>query len=177
MAVIQLLRFLGVANAGGWLGAAVFFTFFAGPAFFSADMVNALKYKYYAGLAAQIIISRYFIFHFFCATVALAHLLSEWLYASRRLSRLTLGLWGVITALVLLGGIGFQPKLHRLHQAMYVGGNPAQQAEAAKNFYFWHGLSQAANLLLLVGLAVFFWRILFPAPDSARSGGYWKFRS
>jgi Domain of unknown function (DUF4149) len=175
--VIQLLRFLGVANAGGWLGAAVFVTFFSGPAFFSAGMIDALKHKYYAGLAAQVILGRYFIFHYLCAAVALAHLLAEWLYLGRKLSRLTLGLWAGLTALLLLGGVGLQPKLHQLHQAMYLGNNAAAQAEAAKTFYFWHGLSQTANLLVLAGLLVFFWRILFAAPDAPRAGGYWKFRS
>jgi hypothetical protein len=176
-AVIQLLRFLGVANAGGWLGAAVFVTLFSGPAFFSPEMINALKYKYYAGLAAQIFLGRYFIFLYLCALVALAHLLAEWLYLGRRVSRLTVGLWAGLTALILIGGVGLQPKLHRLHEAMYAGGNAAQQTEAARTFYFWHGLSQAANLLMLAGLLFFFWRTLFSAQETARSSGYWKFRS
>jgi len=175
--VIQLLRFLGVANAGGWLGAAVFVTFFSGPAFFSAEMINALKYKYYAGVAAQIFLNRYFIFLGFCAFIALTHIVAEWLYAGRKLSRVTLVLWAALTALILIGGVGLQPKLHRLHDAMYLGGNAAQQSEAAKTFYFWHGLSQAGNLLLLIGLVFFFWRTLFPASETPRSGGHWKFRS
>jgi hypothetical protein len=174
--VIQLLRFLGVANAGVWLGAALFVTCFAGPAFFSDRMMAALQHKYYAGLAAQIILGRYFVLQYLCAFIALAHLLVGWLYLGRRLSRLTVGLWIGLTALVLIGGLGFQPRLHELHQAKYAGGSAAVQAEADKSFGVLHGVSQAANVLVLTGLVIFFWRTVFPAPDPLRHSGYRDFR-
>jgi hypothetical protein len=173
--MISLLRFIGVANAGIWLGAAVFMTIFAGPAFFSADMLDALKHKYYAGQAAQIILERYFILHYLCAFIALAHLLMEWFYLGRRATRLTTGLWVAITALILFGGFYVQPKLHEMHQAMYFGATPTEQAEATQSFRAWHGASQAANLLVMLGLLSFFWRAVLPPPESPRYGGYGKY--
>jgi hypothetical protein len=62
--VISFLRFLGVANAAIWLGAAVFVTCLAGPAFFSAEMLAVFGgQRYYAGAAAEVFISRYFFLH------------------------------------------------------------------------------------------------------------------
>src|SRR6266496_2641930 len=54
--VIGFLRFLGILNAGVWLGAAIFFTFGAGPALFSQETQNLLgpkNYPYFSGAIAQ----------------------------------------------------------------------------------------------------------------------------
>jgi hypothetical protein len=175
--VIQLLRFVGVANAGVWFGAAVFVTFFAGPAFFSAQMIHVLAdQRYYAGAAAQIILSRYFILQYLCAFIALAHLLAEWFYLGRRHSRFVIGLWTGLTVLILIGGLRLQPKLHNLHQTMYYGATAAEQAAATKSFHTWHGVSQTGNILVLVGLSAFFWRALFVSTEPTRFGGYGKYR-
>jgi hypothetical protein len=171
--VIQLLRFIGLANAGVWFGAAVFVTFFGGPAFFSDEMVGVLQHKYYVGLAAQVFLKRYFLLHYLCAAVALAHLLFEWFYLGRRLSRFGVGVWIFVTVLALAGGVGLQPKLRQLHQLKYTAATPAAQAAAANSFGAWHAVSQVGNLLVLLGLAAFFWRTAFPPLDFPRYG---KFR-
>ena len=161
--VISFLRFLGVLNAAVWFGAAVFVTFFAGPAFFSDRMIHALAdQRYYAGAAAQVFLGRYFILHYVCGALAVVHLAAEWLYLGRRLTRFTLGLLTVIIALTLFGGGWMQPKLHGLHHAMYFGATPAEQAAATKTFRAWHGASQAANLAVVCGLLVYFWRLTHP---------------
>lgn len=157
--MISFLRFLGVTNAAIWFGAAIFVTFFGGPAFFSPDMIAALKHRYYAGQAAEIFLSRYFILHYVCASLALAHLLAEWLYLGRRLTNLTRGLWAVLAALILFGGLVMQPHLRQLHQTMYWAQTPALRARATFSFRIWHGVSQGANLLVTAGLLVYFWRI------------------
>lgn len=173
--MIQVLRFIGVANAGVWFGAAIFVTFFAGPAFFSDAMLDALKHRYYAGLAAQIILGKYFLLHYICAFIALAHMLAEWLYLGRRQQRITIILWSVITGLVLVGGFYFQPRLHELHQAMYHSETPTEQAEATKAFRTRHGISQAANLIVTLSLLAFLWRMVTLPADVSRSGPYRKF--
>jgi hypothetical protein len=161
--VISFLRFLGVANAAVWFGAAIFVTFFGGPVFFSDRMIHALSdQRYYAGAAAQIFLSRYFLLHYVCGALAATHLLAEWLYLGRRLTRFTLGLLTVLLGLTLLGGFWMQPKLHDLHQTMYLNPQAEAKASATQTFRIWHGVSQAANLLVTIGLLVYFWRLTHP---------------
>jgi len=161
--VISFLRFLGVLNAAAWFGGAVFVTFFAGPAFFSDQMIHALaNQRYYAGAAAQVFLGRYFSLHYVCGALAAAHLLAEWLYLGRRLTRFTTGLLTLIIALTLLGGTWMQPKLHNLHHTMYFGATPVEKTKATNTFRTWHGASQAANLVVVAGLLVYFWRLTHP---------------
>lgn len=161
--VISFLRFLGVANAAVWFGAAIFVTFFGGPVFFSAQMIHTLgDQRYYAGAAAEVFLGRYFLLHYVCGALAVTHLLAEWLYLGRRLTRFTLGLLAMLLGLTLLGGLWMQPKLHGLHQVMYRSAVAEEKADATKTFRVWHGVSQAANLCVTVGLLVYFWRLTHP---------------
>jgi hypothetical protein len=161
--VISFLRFLGVANAAIWFGAAIFVTFFGGPAFFSDRMIHALSdQRYYAGAAVQVFLGRYFLLHYVCGALAATHLLAEWLYLGRRLTRFTLGLLAGLLGLALVGGFWMQPKIRELHQTMYLGGSPEAKIEAAQSFRTWHGVSQTANLLLTFALLVYFWRLTHP---------------
>ncbi len=57
--VIGFLRFIGLTNAAVWFGAAVFFTFVGGPAFFSPEMKHLLPPPY-NGAAAELMIARVF---------------------------------------------------------------------------------------------------------------------
>ena len=175
--MVSFLRFIGAVNAAVWLGSSIFMTFFAGPAFFSAEMLDVLQHRFYAGRAAQILLSRYFTLHCVCATIAAAHLLAGWFYGGRRMTRFTIGLWTVITALILFGGFYVQPKLKKMHQTMYYGSTAQQQTEAAQSFRVWHATSQAANLIVTLGVLVFFWRAILPTPESPRYGTptkYWS---
>lgn len=161
--MISFLRFLGVANAAVWFGAAIFVTFFGGPAFFSSPMLHALAdQRYYAGAAAEVFLGRYFLLHYVCGALAVTHLLAEWLYLGRRLTRFTLGLLSLLLGLTLLGGLWAQPKLHGLHQTMYRSANAEEKATATQTFRTWHGVSQAANLFVTAGLLVYFWRLTHP---------------
>jgi hypothetical protein len=160
--VIGFLRFVGVANAAVWFGASIFFTFSIGPAFFSDKMIGLLT-RPYAGAAAQIVIERYYFFHELCGGVALAHLVAEWLYMGKPLQRLTLWLLLGIFALGLVGGHSVQPKLRALHRTIYgPGSTPQQIVEAKQSFKLWHAASQALNLVVLGGVAVYLWRATTP---------------
>jgi len=160
--VIGFLRFVGVANAAMWFGASIFFTFSVGPAFFSDRMI-ALLTRPYAGAAAQIVIERYFLFHELCGAVALAHLVAEWLYMGKPLQRLTLWLLLGILALGLAGGHSLQPKLRALHRTIYgPRSTPQQIIQAKQSFKLWHAASQALNLVVLGGVAVYLWRATTP---------------
>ena len=173
--MISILRFIGVANAALWFGATLFLTFFAGPAFFSQPMLEALQHRYYAGLAAQVVLERYFLLHYLCVSIALAHLIGEWLYLGRRIPRFMLGLWAVLLALILFGGLYVQPRLQELHQEMYYGQTTTDQTAAAHTFRTWHGISQVANLVVMLGVTIFLWRTASAKSIAPRHAEYRKF--
>ena len=176
--MLLVLRFVGVMNAAVWLGATFFFTFGAGPAFFSPEMRNLLKenYPYFSGGVAQIVVARYFYWQLACALIAVAHLLGEWIYLGKTPPKLTASLLGGILCLGLLGGFWLQPKLKSLHRIKYSPAATAgQRLQAAASFRGWHGASQGMNLIVLIGLAVYCWRTTNP-PDSLRFVGAAKFK-
>ncbi|PYL00128.1 MAG: hypothetical protein DME18_07840 [Verrucomicrobia bacterium] len=164
--MIGFLRFIGVANAAVWFGASIFFTFSVGPAMFSKEMRDILgsdAFAGYSGRIAMVILERYFCLHLTCGIIALVHLVAEWLYMGKPLQRLTLWLLLGIFALGLVGGYGLQPKLRRLHRTIYSPGSTPQQAGQAKqSFKLWHAMSQALNLVIITGVAVYLWRVTTP---------------
>jgi hypothetical protein len=160
--VIGFLRILGVANAAVWFGAAIFFTFAVGPAFFSDRMLNLLG-RPHAGAAAQLVLERYFLLHQICGGVALVHVVAEWLYMGKPLQRLTLWLLIGIYSLGLIGGYGLQPKLQGLHRTIYgPGATTEQRQQARRSFNTFHGLSQFLNLVVMAGVALYLWRVTAP---------------
>lgn len=175
-AVSGFLRFVGVVNGAVWLGAGVFFTLVAGPTFFSPAMMQALQHKYYAGLAAQVMIQQYFLLQLWCAAIGLIHMLAEWLYLGRPFGRVRVALWLGMVLLALFGGVGVQPKLRALHQTMYHAATVEERLSASRAFRLWHGVSQTANLLVLAGMLAYFWRVLNP-PDTTRFAPLGKLRS
>jgi hypothetical protein len=174
--VILFLRFVGLINAAVWLGASIFFTFVAGPAFFSPEMQKLLT-QAYAGAAAEIVIQRYFILHYCCGAIALAHIVAEWLLTGRPIDRLTAFIAMCAVVLSLIGGLWLQPQLRSLHRARYWGQGPEEREIAARTFRTWHGAAQVANLAMLGGLTVFFWRLTRPDPLAPRFDVRNKFTS
>lgn len=181
--MILVIRFIGILNASIWLGAAVFFTFFAAPAFFSGDIKNFGLHPFWPGAMAQLVIGRFFQLQYICGALALAHLFAEWVYLGRTLHRLTLGLLLGLFFVGLAGGLWLQPKLKDLHLTKYSMGPDykpvpmpdARRIQAAKSFGQWHGVSQIINLATLGGLVFYFWRVTNP-PDNLRFVGAPKFR-
>jgi hypothetical protein len=174
--VIGLLRFIGVMNAAVWLGGAVFFTFFAAPVFFKADLKRVLG-EAQAGIVGMEVLWRYFLLTYVCGAIALLHQLAEWIYLGRVLQRLTLGLVLVAFGFGLVGGLALEPHMHKLHQKMYSyqqtkqgffrddSSSPAQRVQAARTFRVWHGISMGLNLGALIALGIFAWRVTKPADD------------
>jgi hypothetical protein len=177
--VIGFLRCIGLLNAAVWFGAGVFFTFLGGPALFSADMKALLEkfYPYYSGAIAQMVIARYFKLEIICATIALLHFLAEQFYFGRAPQKRWLSLLIGLFALSLIGGYWLQPKLKALHTTKYAVNAPQANREAAsESFKMWHGISQVANLLMLVGLGFYVVRVGSPR-ESSHFIGSGKFRS
>ena len=147
---------------------AVFMTTAVGPAFFSETMLRLLG-RPHAGAAVQVIFERYFLLQYLCGVIALAHGIIEWLQTGRPFSKFRMGLLAVILALVLVGGMGIQPRLKELHRTMHSFGTrptPAQVEQARQSFGPWHGFSQVLNALSSIGLLVYLWQMahLPPAP-------------
>ena len=164
--MIRVLHGVGILNAAVWLGASIFFTFVAGPAFFSEDMLTLLG-RPHAGAAAQVVLARYFLLHEVCALLALAHLLLEALYLGRPIWRWTLALLAALLLLVCVGDYGFRPKLHSLHRAMYRPGTPVPvQQMAERSFRVWHGVSQVFNLVMVAGVFGYYFRLTLVPADS-----------
>ena len=160
--VIGLLRFVGILNAGVWLGAAIFFTFGVGLAPFSPEMKSLLgpnNSPYFSGAIAQILIARYFHFQLVCGVVAIVHLLAEWLYLGKHAGKLQVGLLVGLCSAALIGGYWLQPRLKALHATKYrLNTRPEIREAASRSFGAWHGVSQAVNLLLVAGLGAYLWR-------------------
>ena len=161
-------------NAAVWFGAAVFFTFGAGPAAFSPDMENVLKlkaglpFRYFAGGIAQVLIASYFRLQLVCGIIALFHLLAERLYSGKSPQKFGVGLLVALLSVTLFGAYWLQPKLKQLHTIRYaVNSTPETREAATQSFRAWHSVSQAINLLMLAGLAFYLWRVANP-PDSTR---------
>lgn len=139
------------------MGAAVFFTLGAGPAFFSDDMARILP-KSHAGAAAQVVLQRYLLFHIACALIALIHLMVEWLYSGRPLSLFSTTLVSLMLLFSVAGSLWMLPRLSTLHREIYSPhSQPAQVEAARRSFGMWHGVSQSVNLLLLAGILMHLW--------------------
>ncbi len=165
--MIGFLRFVGLLNAAVWIGAAVFFTFGAGPAVFSEDMKTLLgprNYPYFSGAIAQVLIARLFALQLICGAIAALHLFAEWLYLGRPMRGFTGYLLVGLLVLGLVGDLGMQPKIKRLHTTKYaVNAAPQTRAAAARSLAIWHGVAQGINLIMLGGLVVYLWRVANPS--------------
>ncbi len=156
-----------MTNAAIWLGSAIFFTFGVAPAvFYSPEMKELFGtvFREYAGAVAQVLLHYFFRVQYVCASIAVVHLLADWLYTRRPVERLRIHVLGWVIFLVLAGGLFLQPHLQQLHRTRSsVTSTPAQKEQAATSFGRWHGVSQVANLVMMAGLLGYFWRLVNPA--------------
>ena len=174
--VIAILRFISVVNAAIWLGSAIFFTFAAGPAFFTPEM-KALIPPPYNGLAAQLILKRYFYLQHVCGGVALLHLVAEWIYFARPMERLVSGTLIGVICLGLIGGLWIQPKLKHLNYVKFSARATAVEREdAGSSFAVWHGISMVFNLMMVGGVAFYFWSVM-RTPSQTRFNSTTRYRS
>jgi hypothetical protein len=83
----------------------------------------------------------------------------------------------LLFSLSLFTGLWLNSKLTRLHRSQYsLNVEPAVRAASAKSFRFWDGILQAVNVLLIGGVAVYYWR-LTTIEDAPRFVSPVKFRS
>jgi hypothetical protein len=160
--VLGFLRLVGILNAAVWVGSVFFFTFAAGPAFFSEEMARFLP-KSHAGAAAQVVIYRYFLVQLWCAGIALAHLIAEWLYSGRPFKRPWLFLLMGLFMLNLLGAYVLLPKMKELHLKKYSPQTTVEVKKSAeRSFTILHVTSTLLNLLVIPGVLVYLWQVTKP---------------
>ena len=166
-------------NAAVWLGTAIFFTFGAHPACFSADMKATLGLttdSYYPGAIAGVIMARYYHVMLACGVVALLHLLAGWLYMGR--PRRKFSFWLVIGLFVvtLIGSNTIAPSLMRLNKKHYTAPQIADRESAGKYFRILNATEITLNLVLIGGLILYVWRVGSPS-DTLRFVSPVQFRS
>lgn len=167
------LRFLALLNAAVWLGATVFFTVLAGPAFFGPEM-SAFLPRPHRARAAELIIARLFMLQQICGGIALTLLLMECVRAGRLVRRAHLALVGGLLVCGLLAGNWLAPRMHQLQRIRYApNSTPAQVAAAEASFNRWHAFSQVVNLLVIAGLVVHLWAVSRP-PETPRLGNLFR---
>ena len=167
-------------NAAVWLGASLFFAAGAAPAL-ASHAVHALfreqYFDYLSGAVTQVVATRYFYWHIVCAIIACLHLLAEWLYLGRAARRRWLGLVAGLLALGLFGNAWLVPKLAQLHRSRHaLNLRPEYRQAAAESFQSWYTVFQGLNLLIIGGVAIYFWRVT-SSSDPLRFVSPNKFRS
>jgi hypothetical protein len=166
-------------NAAVWLGAAVFGSTALLVALNSRDTLALLGTQYFdqvSGALTQIIFARLFALQILCAILAWLHMIAEWMYLGRIPRRFWVGLLTLLFATSLLGSFWLCPKLIRLQRAQYASNlTPALQAAAQRSFNVWEGVFQAVNVLMIGGVAVYFWRVTH-LQDEPRFVSPMKFR-
>ncbi len=164
MPVTGFLRAIGLMNAAVWLGSTAFFVLVAGPTLLSADMKHLLgenNYPFFADAIVQLLAKRVFVLQIICATIALLHMLAEWLYLGRPLRRVNTSLVSSLFVLALVCTLLIGPKIEQLHRVKFARNQPAEITNAAaKSLQVWQRLGQALNLLILAGVTVYFGRLI-----------------
>jgi uncharacterized protein DUF4149 len=150
-------------NAAVWLGAALFFTFGAEPACFSAEMRALVRIPadtFHPGAIAGVIMSHYYNLTLACGVIALIHLLTEWLYMGRPRRKFSLGLVAGLFILTLIGRNAIQPSLVRLNNTHYnPKAQPAERESAGKSFRILRSFGIALNIITIGGLILYVSRV------------------
>jgi hypothetical protein len=175
------LRFIGIVNAAIWFGGGLVFTAVILPGVFSPDVHNLFKQEgasnYYEGGVAMALFGRFFVLQYICGVIALLHLFAEKLYLGRTISRLGLAIVVSALAISLVGGAVVQPRLRDFRQTKYSEtAGAGEKALATHSFGVWHGLSEAANVLMLCGLLVHLLRVARPEEPGRYSTLFPNFR-
>jgi hypothetical protein len=135
-----------------WLGTGIGVAFVAIPVVFGAPIKNTLP-PGEAGRVAQAILLR--LFQWQVGFAGLAGLLYgiETLRDPVTAGRLRAWLLPPLCAMALVALAWVHPMLARIHAERYQLGTPEpRRRELAARFGVWHGVSQAGNLMILVGV-------------------------
>jgi hypothetical protein len=135
------------------------------PVVFSAEVGRFIQ-RPLVGIVAENILARYTVIQYWCAGIALVHLMAAAVFLGRRFSKLTLSILLILTGFALVSGLWLQPKMARLHYTKYWGKVTADREEADRSFRRFHGCSQAANLLVITALVIYVLKVTQKPADS-----------
>ncbi len=153
-------------NAAVWLGTAIFFTFGAEPACFSADMRGVLGVtgeSYYPGAIAGVVMTRYYHVMLACSLVSLLHFLGEWLYLGRPTRKFSFGLLAALFVLLIISCNAIEPSMNRFNRQRYTATQIDDRESAGKYFRILHVTTRVFNVLIIGGLAFYAWRVGTPS--------------
>ncbi|MAZ12806.1 MAG: hypothetical protein CMO71_08370 [Verrucomicrobiales bacterium] len=174
------IRFIGIFNIAVWVGGSVFFSFLAGSVFFSPE-VTRFTPPPYNGLVAQAMLERFFMLHYICGILGIAHLLIECFIKQGTFPKKGIIYVGLLLLLAIIGGKLISPNLNLWHQQKYqfqikTEGEPPMiefkpyakeiRQTAKLKFTVWHGISQTVNLIMLLMLLFYFWKLVHPTNSS-----------
>ncbi len=153
----------------------MFFTFFVAQAFF-VDPIKSLLPAPYNGQVAQFVLQRFYVLHYICGVLGILHLGFDWIYTGKVMQRRNLVAVAGVLMIALFAGKYMHPKLEQLYQIKYaekygVTTTPELKEQAANSFKVWHGISQTANLLILLVLWYYLWQMIHPKEGPKYLGG------
>lgn len=153
-------------NAAVWLGTAVFFTFGAEPASFSADMRGVLGItgeSYYPGAIAGVVMTRYYYIMLACSLVSLLHFLAGWMYMGRPMQKHSFGLLAAMFVLLIICSNAIEPSMNRLNRKHYTATQIDDRESAGRSFRILHVTTRVLNVFIIGGLAFYAWRVASPS--------------
>lgn len=147
-------------NAAVWLGGSLYHLLAVAPAFSSAG-ITWLIGDFYSGGVGLLVWQRFYALHYLCIGVALLHLVAEWVYLGRGISRLN----GVTLCLLLSLTLAGNYQLDRVVAPAYFNrSNPkvasTERARAERVYPLWRMVWNTTNLALELGILFFTVRTL-----------------
>jgi hypothetical protein len=158
--VISFLRVVGLMNAAVWLGGSLYHLLAVGP-FFSSAGIKWLIGDFYAGGVGLMAWQRFYALSYLCISVALLHLVAEWVYLGRGISRFNGGLLCLLLTFTLLGNYQMDKVVapayyNRTSQKV----SAEERARAERTYPLWSTIWNTSTVLLELGILIFSIRTL-----------------
>jgi uncharacterized membrane protein len=167
-------------NAALWLGSCIYHVFGAVPAASSKaveQLLGPANVPFFSPAIRQVLDERFLAFQLVFALVACTHALAMWLYLGQAPRRAWLGLLGGLLLLVVLQSLWLQPLVKARHVTRHsIRATPQLRAAADRSFRAWQSSANLVNLIQVIGVAVYFWRVANPS-EATRFVSAVKFRS
>ena len=158
--VISFLRFVGVMNAAVWLGGSAFHLFAAAP-FFGSEAVRWLLGDLHASGTGLMLWQRFYLLQYLCMGIAWLHLLAEWVYLGRGVSRFNGWVLSAILCIAVTSHAEMSLAVEKAHWNRRNARVTAEERDRAARVYpLWSGVWTATNAVLGLAVLAFSWRTL-----------------
>lgn len=158
--MISFLRFVGVMNAAVWLGGTVFHLFAVAP-FFGSSAVHWLLGELHAGGTGLMLWHRFYGLQYLCIGIAWLHLLAEWVYLGRSVSKFNGWALSIGLSLTLTSHAEMSQGVEKAHWKRQNSNVSVVDRERALRVYpLWKGVWIATNAALGLTILAFSWKTL-----------------